>query len=65
MFGTFVAKNPFFCKKAGPAFLHTIIMFWLDFQGVGPPGGFKKREKRVSECDPFFWVDKNDIFDQE
>ena len=29
----------------GPSFLHTFIAFWLDFQGLGLPGGFKKQEK--------------------
>ena len=29
----------------GPSFLHTSTAFWLDFQGLGPPGESKKQEK--------------------
>ena len=36
-----------FCsEKAEPSFLHTFTAFWLDRQGLGPLGGFKKREKQ-------------------
>ena len=62
IFSTFVAKNQFVCEKVGPSFLHTITAFWLDFQGLGPPGGFKKREKTTSKNDHFFEVDKNCFF---
>ena len=47
--GHFLIKSRFFCEKVGPSILHTFIAFWLDFQGPGPPGRLKKREKTVSE----------------
>ena len=42
----------------GPSFLHTLRTFWLDFQGPGPPGESKKREKTASENRPFFELKK-------
>ena len=30
-----------------PSFLHTLTAFWLDFEGPGPSGWLKKREKTV------------------
>ena len=35
-----------FGENVGPSFFHTFIAFWLDFQGPGPPGESKKREKK-------------------
>ena len=49
IFGTFLDKIQIFGEKVGPSFLHTLTVFWLDFQGPGPPGRLKKREKRASE----------------
>ena len=49
IFGTFLDKIEIFGEKLGPSFLHTFTAFWLDFQGPGPPGRLKKREKRASE----------------
>ena len=46
---TFLDKIRFFGEKLGPSFLHTLTAFWLDFQGPGPPGESKKREKTASE----------------
>ena len=57
-FGAFVAKNCFFVKKAGPLFLYTITASWLDFQGIGLPERFKKRENEASTNDHFFQVHK-------
>jgi len=37
-----------------PSFLHTFIAFWLDFEGLGPPGGFKKQEKTTPGKSCFF-----------
>ena len=34
--------------------MHTLIVFWLDFQGLGPPGEGKKREKAASKLSSFF-----------
>ena len=34
--------------------MHTLIAFWLDFQGLGPPGEGKKREKTASKLSSFF-----------
>ena len=31
--------------------MRTLIAFWLDFQGLGAPGGFKKIGKRASKND--------------
>ena len=45
----FLDKIQIFCEKLGPSFLHTLTAFWLDFQGPGPPGERKKREKTASE----------------
>ena len=49
IFGTFLDKIEVFGEKVGPSFLHTLTAFWLDFQGPGPPGRLKKREKTASE----------------
>ena len=46
---TFLDKITFFGVKLGPLFLDTLTAFWLDFQGPGPPGESKKREKTASE----------------
>ena len=46
---TSLDKIKFFGEKLGPSFLHTLTAFWLDFQGPGPPGECKKREKTASE----------------
>ena len=53
IFSTFLAKIQVFREKVGPSFLHTLAVFWLDFQGPGPPGESKKREKKASEIDLF------------
>ena len=37
-----------------PSFLHTFTAFWLDFEGLGPPGGFKKQEKTAPGKSCFF-----------
>ena len=49
IFGTFLDKIQIFGEKVGPSILHTLTAFCLDFQGPGPPGRLKKREKRVSK----------------
>ena len=36
-------------EKGRPLFLHTLTAFWLDFEGLGPPGGLKKQEKTASK----------------
>ena len=38
-------KKTVFYEKVAPSFLHTFTAFWLDFEGLGLPGGFKKQEK--------------------
>ena len=48
IFGTILDKIQVFGEKVGPSFLHTFTAFWLDFQGPGPPGESKKREKTAS-----------------
>ena len=35
----------FWHEKVGPSFLHTITVFWLDFQALGPPKIVRKRKK--------------------
>ena len=37
-----------------PSFLHTLTAFWLDFEGLGPSGGFKKQEKTAPGKSCFF-----------
>ena len=49
IFVTILDKIEVFGEKVGPSFLHTLTAFWLDFQGPGPPGESKKREKTASE----------------
>ena len=58
IFGTFIDKIQIFGEKVGPSILHTITAFWLDFQGPGPPGRLKKREKTASENLHFFELKK-------
>ena len=58
IFGTFLDKIEVFGEKVGPSFLHTFTAFWLDFQGPGPPGESKKREKTASENQSFFELKK-------
>ena len=50
----FCKTNGFFMKKVPPSFLHTLTAFWLDFEGLGPPGGFKKQEKTAPGKSCFF-----------
>ena len=47
----FVKKNH---EKVAPSFLHTLTAFWLDFEGLGPSGGFKKQEKTAPGKSCFF-----------
>ena len=47
-------KKQFFHEKGAPTFLHTIALFWLDFKGLGHPGGLKKREKTAPGKSCFF-----------
>ena len=42
-----------------PSFLHTFTAFWLDFEGLGPPGGFKKQEKTTPGKSCFFGLKRN------
>ena len=49
IFDTFCKKNEVSGEKGGPLFLHTFTVFWLGFEGLGLPGGRKKREKTPSE----------------
>ena len=58
IFGTFFDKIKVFAEKVGPSFLQTLTAFWLDFQGPGPPGETKKREKTASESRSFFELKK-------
>ena len=44
-FWNIFSKKQIVRKKGHPLFLHTIIMFWLDFQGLGLPGWLQKQEK--------------------
>ena len=53
----FVKKRGFWWKR-GPLFLHTLTVFWLGFEGLGLPGGRKKREKTPSKKTLFFWSEK-------
>ena len=53
-FLTFFVKKRFFHEKVPPSFLHTLTAFWLDFEGLGPPGGFKKQEKTTPGKSCFF-----------
>ena len=48
IFGRFLDKIEVLAEMVGPLFLHTLTAFWLDFQGPGPPGESKKREKTAS-----------------
>ena len=45
-------------EKGGPLFLHTLTAFWLDFEGLGPPGGLKKQEKTAPKKSEFFRCEK-------
>ena len=45
IFGAFFVKNCILRKSGHPMFLHTLTTFWLDFQGLGPPGWLQKQEK--------------------
>ena len=45
-------------EKGEPLFLHTLTAFWLDFEGLGPPGGLKKQEKTASKKSQFFRCEK-------
>ena len=54
IFGHFELKKQIFHEKVAPSFLHTITVFLLDFEGVGPPGGFKKQEKTAPGKSCFF-----------
>ena len=38
--------------------MHTIITFWLDFEGLGPPGEGKKHRKTASKLSSFFLYGK-------
>ena len=53
-FWTFIEKKRIFHEKVAPSFLHTFTAFWLDFEGVGPPGVLKKREKTAPGKSCFF-----------
>ena len=57
-FGHFWLKKRFFYEKVAPSFLHTFPAFWLDFEGLGPPGGSKKQEKTAPGKSCFFWLEK-------
>ena len=46
IFGTFVARNRLLREKVGPWILHTVIAFWLEFQGLQLPGDSKKKSKK-------------------
>ena len=48
-FATFLKILWFLHEKVEPSFLHTIITFLLDFQGLGPPKIAKKTKQRHSE----------------
>ena len=52
--GTICKNKCYLREKVAPSFLHTIIAFWLDVEGLGPPGEFKKREKTTPGKSCFF-----------
>ena len=54
----FLRKDTVFCEKVAPSFLLTIIAFWLDFEGLGPPGGLKNQKKQLPKNQRFFDVKK-------
>ena len=54
IFGHCWLKKRFFHEKVAPSFLHTFTAFWLDFEGLGPSGGFKKQEKTAPGKSCFF-----------
>ena len=51
-------KTSGFSGKGGPSILNEGTAFWLDFQGLGRPGGVKKREKQRLAIQCFFGVKK-------
>ena len=59
MFCTCLLKKRLFQEKVAPSFLHTITAFWLDFEGLGPSGGFKKQEKTAPGKSCFFGLKRN------
>ena len=44
---TFFGKKRFFHENVAPSFSHTFKAFWLDFEGLGPPGGFNEKKQHL------------------
>ena len=61
IFNTFCKTNEVSGEKGGPLFLHTLTVFWLGFEGLGPPRGRQKREKTPSKKSLFFLSEKKAI----
>ena len=49
----FCEKLRFFWERGDLRFLHTLIAFWLDFEGSGRPETMLKQEKRSTEIRGF------------
>ena len=52
-FSVFLELLPFSCGNGDLPFLHTLTVFWLDFQGLGPPRIPKTRKKGLLKKHPF------------
>ena len=52
-FDAFLELVQFSCGNGDLPFLHTLIVFWLDFQGLGPPRIPKIRKTGLLEKHPF------------
>ena len=58
LFGAFFVFVLFSCENGHPPFLHTFTVFWLDFQGLGPPRIPKTRKKVLLKKHPFLGFTK-------
>ena len=52
-FDAFLELLQFSCENGELPFLHTLIVFWLDFQGLGPPRIPKTCKKGLLKKHPF------------
>ena len=57
-FDAFFELLQFSCGDGELPFLHTLTVFWLDFQGLGPPRILKIRKKVLLEKHPFLGFKK-------
>ena len=53
VFWCFLELVQFSCGNGELPFLHTLTVFWLDFQGLGPPRIPKTRKKGLLKKHPF------------